>query len=173
LLDEFVSKTVTNPFTRTEIRVRTRIPDIQPEAAPDAVEDADFRHLPWIDQKGMSSLDLMHLARALLDWAPDDASSEIHGRTFQGPPSTEVVVLEVPPIFVERLAALSPAEYATYGARWAARFREDAATILDEHTRDRELARHDSEWVARVSEIAGLAKQATASRRAMYMWSSP
>jgi hypothetical protein len=64
-LDEFVTKTVKNPFTGEFLRtIRTLISDEQPEADPDAVEYGDFRKLPWMDQKGIYTVDLVSLASA-------------------------------------------------------------------------------------------------------------
>jgi hypothetical protein len=126
--------------------------------------------LPWIDQKGISSGDLLVLAEVLMDWDGDNANSEINGRAYAGPPDTEQALLEVPPVLVARLAELSPDECATFGASWSAKFRAEAAKIKKSFVRERELARPESEWITRLSELAKLAKVAAQPGRKMFMW---
>jgi hypothetical protein len=107
LLDDFVTRTIRNPFTRVTTTVRSRIPDSQPEAAPGAIENPDVSSFDLLDQKGLSITDLVMLARALMDWEEDNASSEIKGRIFAGPPEAEGVLVELPEALTKRLAILT------------------------------------------------------------------
>jgi hypothetical protein len=173
LLDDFIVKQGLNPFTGKMFVFRTRIPHGSLEASPDAIAHAKFHHLPWIDQKGLSSMDVVLLTEVVMDWDHDNAKSEIHGRIYAGPEGTEQLLFELPPPFVARLAATTAESYATLTSRWASKIRADAATIPNPRRKEMELGRPDSEWVTRLSEIARLAKVATESHRAMFMWICP
>src|SRR5260370_20194808 len=129
LLKEFVTRTVRNPFTGAETQIRSRIPVAQPEPAPDAKENPDLRLLPRLDQKGMSTHDLVLLASVLMAWESDLADSEINGRMLAGPPTTEVSVFDGPAQLVGRLAELTAAERDVYGVQWANRSRSESAQI--------------------------------------------
>src|SRR5262245_30394144 len=161
LLDEFVTRMGKNPFTGQMVELRSRRSPMQPEPAPGAVERGNYQRLPWIDQKGISTLELAHLAEIVMDWDHDYAFEEINGRMYYGPDGTSECVFELPAPFVERLAATSTEQHATLGARWAETERTKAATIKNEYTRERALARPDSEWIERLAALAKLAKVAT------------
>jgi hypothetical protein len=173
LLDEFITKSVANPFTGKTITIRTMIRDEQPPPDSDAVEDGDFRKLPWMDQKGIYTVDLVSLASILMGWDRERSDSEIHGRLFCGPPRAEVALCEIPPVLVSRLSELGSDECKQVGREWSARRREDAGSIVIQSIREEQMARPDSEWISRLSDLSMLAKRAATEARLMFMWMSP
>jgi hypothetical protein len=173
LLDEFIVIQVKNPFTGAMSTKRTRVPPGCHEPEPDAVASGNFHDLPWIAQKGISTVEVARLAEVVMDWDRDNARSEIEGRFYAGPPDTEQSLNELPVPFVARLAASSPEQCSTFGARWAEMVRADAGTIKSPTIRESQQSRPDSEFVERVSELVKLARTATESGRGMYMWMCP
>jgi hypothetical protein len=171
LLDEFRTFTAINPFTQRPMEIRTRANPDQPGADLDAVTHCDFRNLPWIAQKGIMDTEVALLTSALLAWDQEKADEEIRGRILIGPPCEEVV-FEIHPALLKRLAELSADECVRYGAEWCKRHREDAMTIPSESARERALARPETEWTSRLTEIASLAKSAIRDGRSMFMWIS-
>jgi hypothetical protein len=161
LLDEYRTVTATNPFIQTQTTIRTRANPNQPEADEDAVLACEFRHLPWIAQKGILTTEVAELACVLKVWDEERAHEEVHGRVLIGPMDAEETVIQVHPTLLERLATLSSEECARCGAEWA------------KVRRANEPAGPDSDWITRVSEIAALAKRAVDDRRDMYMWICP
>lgn len=173
LLDDFVEKHFTNPFTGTTATIRTLIPDNQPEPDADAVLDGDFRKLPWIDQKGLDSIRVADLASILIGWDAERSSSEIHGRAYIGPPEAEVAVCEFPRVLLQRLAELNEHECALRGHEWAIAARKAAGGIPNEFIRNELTSIPESDWIARVSDLSSLAKRAMADGRSMFLWMSP
>jgi hypothetical protein len=172
LLDEFVTRAERNPFTGKQKSVRTRVPDSTPRAAPDALAQPDLARFELLGRKGLSPVDVVTCGRAVLDWDEDNARSEVYGRIFAGPPAATGVLLEVPPALTARLAALSPADSKVAATRWAALFKEDAATIQDVTTRQHFLSLPDSEFVAPLGDLAKVARKALAASRPMFLWTA-
>ncbi len=173
LLDEFVERTGMNPFTGAETVIRSRISDERVDADPDAEVEPDTTRFSLLDQKGLSTNDLVALSRAALDWDTDTASSEIYGRVFSGPEDAIGVLLEIPGSLTTRLAALTKSEHESIASRWAALFREDAATIEHPGIRAHRLERPNAEWAGRLAQLAELARDAIKNSRTMYMWMTP
>lgn len=172
LLDQFVTTTRSNPFTGTATTIRTLIPAEQPEPDPDAAADGDFRHLPRIDQKGLSTIEVISLASVVMGWDADRSDSEVHGRLFIGPPDAEVWLCQISPALVARLAELGPDQCSALGTAWSSHRRADAATIPNKVIRNLLMARPDSEWIARLSEISNLARRGSSEGRSMFLWMS-
>jgi len=173
LLDEFVVGTVLNPFTGEVTTVRSRIPEETVRVSLDAEDQPDVGRFALLDQKGLSMTDLVALSRAALAWDEDTANSEIHGRVFAGPLEASGILHEVPDTLTIQLAATTREECAGLASRWAALFREDAATITHATTRAHMLARDDSEWAARLVKLVELARLAVGSSKKLYMWMTP
>ena len=169
LLPDFVTRTVRNPFTGEQLTIRSRIPEDKIEPDDDATDRPHLERFQLVDQKRLSTVNLAQLASALLDWDHDNASCEIHGRTFAGPPDTGVL-LELPRALMGRLAALTRDDCETLGRAWATLFREDAASIKADFIRQHELARPDSEWIGRLVDLTHLAQQARATTKDIYVW---
>jgi hypothetical protein len=173
LLDHFVVRTERNPFTRKEKSVRTRVPDAALRPAPDAVAAPDLKKFDPLGRKGLEPLDVQTVGRALLDWDEDNASSEISGRFFAGPPEAHGVLLEVPPALTARLADLSPNDFPRVATKWAALFRTDAATVQSDTVRQQLLSTPDSVFVTKLSDLASVARKAASSSRTMFLWTLP
>jgi hypothetical protein len=171
LLTEPITVTVTNPYTKESRRVRTWIDDQLPVAEDGAAASADLRALPWIDQKGIMTTDLVDLAAVVMQWDLDRADSEVHGRLLEGPGDARAAVCELPPLLLARLAAAAPAELARYGRGWAATRRryDDGVGLAGDYTLKREPARLDSQWITRLHAIAELARRAVAEDRGMFL----
>jgi hypothetical protein len=156
-----VKKEGRNPFTGKMMTFTTRERDgLQPVADPDAVEDGDFRKLPWIDMKGLDPTMLESLGAALLGWTEERASGEVTSRMLIGPKGGEVCVFVVPRDLVDamaRVASAAPAERAAAIERWT-----EADTRIDAKT------------AARLLETLGaFASSAIESGRSIYMWMCP
>ncbi len=156
LLDECITMTAVNPFTGKSQTIRTRISPEQPAADGDAVIDPDFRAMPWIDQKGIQTVQVVELATILLGWDADQSDCEIHGRIFNGPEEASAVLCEMPPALVARLADLHSDDVERLGREWSDQMSEP-----------------DAESISRLSELSGLAKRAIAGSRGMFLWMSP
>jgi hypothetical protein len=169
LLAQPITLTVTNPFTKESKQIRTWIEAEPPTADPGAVTSADLRGLHCIDQKGVMTTDVVDLAAMVMEWDLDRADSEVHGRLLEGPPHATAAVCEVPPVLVERLTRLSTKELALHGRTWAARHGGEALGSASPYLPSREAALLESEWTARLFDIAELAKRAVAGRRGMFL----
>jgi len=169
LLPDFVTRTVRNPFTGQQLTIRSRVPEPEVVADVDATEQPELEELELVDQKGLSTSNLAQLASAVLGWDRDNASSEIHGRMFGGPPDAGVL-LQLPPALTARLASLTSGELEDCGRRWATLFREDASSIEADSIREHELSRLDSEWIARLEQLSRLAQRARATTQDIFVW---
>jgi hypothetical protein len=168
LLSRPVTMTVTNLSSRRSKEIRTWVAGELPTADEDAVAAADFRGLPWIDQRGLLTPDVVELASIVMRWELDRADSEIHGRLLAGPPHATAAVSEVPPALVGRLARLSPRELARHAREWAARDAGEPAPVAGA------LALRCDSWpgserTARLSALSTLARRAIADGRDMFL----
>jgi hypothetical protein len=118
LLDEPVLRRMVNPFTKKEVEFMSRLAPEHSEAASDAIESPDFRHLPRIDMKGLSPIHLENLGQVLLQWSPDYARGEVSGRSLAGPPETEISIMLVPDPLVAATARIGEGSMMSVAEEW-------------------------------------------------------
>jgi hypothetical protein len=169
LLTEYREFTATNPFIQQQVVVRTRSNPDSPPADPDASTTCDFQTLPSIAMKGLETTDLAELGTVLLNWKPDDANEEIHGRDLQAPKGCDEIVFEIPPELVQRLAELSTDQCKDIGTKWVEHHRERAMSE-NEYTQREAAKRSIDDWTRGLIEIVELARKAKATNRNMFMW---
>jgi hypothetical protein len=172
-LDNYRTLMTTNPFTKEPMTIRTRENPDQPDADEDAVLACEFRHLPWIPQKGILWGEVAELACVLMGWDDERANEEVNGRCLIGPMASDESVIEVHPALIARMAELSSDECVRYGAEWAEEHRENNLNVLGQSMEDIAPTGPDSDWITRLSELSALAKLAVADKRGMYMWICP
>jgi hypothetical protein len=168
LLSRPMSMIVTNLTTRLSKEIRTWVAGELPAADEDAIATADFRGLPWIDQRGLLTPDVVELASIVMRWELDRADSEIHGRLLAGPPHATAAVSEVPPALVGRMARLSARELARHAREWAARSAGEPVAVAGALALRCE-SWPESERTARLSALATLARRAVADGRDMFL----
>jgi hypothetical protein len=153
-----------NPFTREEIIVQSRQPEIV-----GAHPHVNLDGLDRLDLRGLAGLSMDMLLKALLP----DRDLEMGEPALYGPEGAEEWVHEVPPPAVSRLAALDEVQVKEVARDFTEAMREDIRTIPDETTRRALLdgtTVKASEWVVLV--LCGLARRARAEDVRMYRWTS-
>jgi len=126
-----------------------------------------------IDVGNLDESDIQSLGEVLMQWESQEASDEVLGHGVLGPPNAELVVFEVPPALVAKLARLEAGDVTRVGVLWAERHREDAATIESEWLGAQLSGISDDVWVERLQQLVQLASEARSGDQGVYLWLSP
>ena len=134
----------------------------RPVADDDAFTAPDFRHLPWIDMKGLSPDMLEALGVELGAWTADGARGEISGRMLVGPADVEDCVFAIPDVLTRALADVGADRVAALAAAWSERERaRDAAYAISLDVAE-----------AMLVDLGDFAREARAAERDVFMWMS-
>lgn len=131
-------------------------------ADDDAFTAPDFRHLPWIDMKGLSPDMLESLGAVLGAWSGDAAKGAVSRSMLVGPSDVEDCVFAIPAALTAALADVASDRVATVAAAWSDR----------ESTRDASYAIPLDVADAMLRDLADFAREARVSERDIYMWMS-
>lgn len=143
-----------------------KVPTSPREPAPDADDDAftapDFRHLPWIDMKGLSPDMLDALGVVVGAWSADAARGEVSGRVLGGPADVEDFVFAIPDTLTNALAEVTGDRVEALASEWVERERARDATYAIAH----DVAD------AMLRDLSDFAREARAAGRHVFMWMS-
>jgi hypothetical protein len=145
------------------VRVSSRVPETPAtlRADPDAISNPDFRHLKWIDSKGLMPDALESLGKVLLGWRDEYAAGEVLGRGLFGPEDGRgICVFGLPTQLVTAIARLPMSAHTEIATQWSARERDGGGLGPDAAA-------------GYLSLLVPFAQQAVSSGRGVYMWMSP
>jgi hypothetical protein len=175
LLEEPVAKELIHPLTGESLgTVQTRVNPEQPLAAADAAPVLDTERLHQFDDLGdLDISNIKTLAEIVMGWSSQDASDEVYGRGVNGPSTSDLVILELPPALLTRLATSSSNDIARFGSLWSEKQREDAATVESPWLREQLQRIPEAVWQERLGQLVRLAVPAQSSDRGVYLLLSP